>query len=54
MTTQPDAPNVMLHSGLLATLDRVNPVASAVVVRNGMFAAVGRREDGERSSGRPK
>jgi predicted amidohydrolase YtcJ len=39
------APDVILHSGLFTTLDRSNPVASAVAIRDGVFTAVGRRED---------
>jgi hypothetical protein len=39
------APDVILHGGLFTTLDRSNPVASAVAIRDGVFTAVGRRED---------
>jgi len=39
------APDVILHSGLFTTLDRSNPAASAVAIRDGVFTAVGRRED---------
>jgi predicted amidohydrolase YtcJ len=43
--TQPDVPDLILHSGLFATLDRSNPTASAVAVKNGVFTAVGRTEE---------
>jgi predicted amidohydrolase YtcJ len=45
MTTQSDAPDLILHSGLFTTLDRSNPAASAVAVKNGVFTAVGRTEE---------
>jgi predicted amidohydrolase YtcJ len=45
MTTGPSAPDLILHSGLFTTLDRSNPTASAVAVKNGVFSAVGRTED---------
>jgi predicted amidohydrolase YtcJ len=45
MTTERDAPNLILHSGLFTTLDRSNPTASAVAVKNGVFSAVGRTEE---------
>jgi predicted amidohydrolase YtcJ len=40
-----DAPDLILHSGVFTTLDRSNPIASAVAIKDGVFAAVGRRED---------
>jgi predicted amidohydrolase YtcJ len=45
MTTEPGAPDLILHSGLFTTLDRSNPTASAVAVKNGVFTAVGRTEE---------
>jgi hypothetical protein len=45
MTAQPDAPDLILHSGLFTTLDQSNPTASAVAVKNGVFTAVGRTEE---------
>jgi predicted amidohydrolase YtcJ len=45
MTTQPDAPDLILHSGLFTTLDRSNPTANAVAIKNGVFTAVGRVEE---------
>jgi hypothetical protein len=45
MTAQPDAPDLILHSGLFTTLDRSNPTANAVAIKNGVFTAVGRTEE---------
>ena len=45
MATQPNAPDLILHSGLFTTLDRSNPAASAVAVKNGVLSAVGRTEE---------
>jgi predicted amidohydrolase YtcJ len=45
MSTEPGAPDLILHSGLFTTLDRSNPIASAVAVKNGVFTAVGRTEE---------
>jgi predicted amidohydrolase YtcJ len=45
MTAQPHAPDLILHSGLFTTLDRLNPTASAVAVKDGLFTAAGRTED---------
>src|ERR1700744_5107796 len=39
------APDLILHRGLFTTLDRSNPAASAVAIKNGVFAEVGRDED---------
>ena len=38
MSTVPD---LILHRGLFTTLDRANPTASAVAIKDGVFAAVG-------------
>jgi predicted amidohydrolase YtcJ len=45
MTTEPGVPDLILHGGLFTTLDRSNPTASAVAVKNGVFTAVGRTEE---------
>lgn len=42
MTTPPD---LILHNGRFTTLDRANPVADAVAVKDGRFTRVGRSED---------
>jgi predicted amidohydrolase YtcJ len=34
-------PDIIFHRGLFTTLDRANPTASAVAVKDGVFAAVG-------------
>ena len=34
-------PDMILHRGLFTTLDRSNPVASAVAIEGGLFTAVG-------------
>src|ERR1700746_2699737 len=39
------APDLILHHGLFTTLDRSNPTASAVAIKDGVFTAVGRDED---------
>ncbi|MDX7951830.1 amidohydrolase [Lichenihabitans sp. Uapishka_5] len=36
-----DAPDLILHRGLFTTLDRANPTASAVAIKDGAFSAVG-------------
>ncbi|KWT97518.1 MULTISPECIES: amidohydrolase [unclassified Variovorax] len=38
-------PDLILHGGLFTTLDRANPTASAVAVKDGRFTHVGRDED---------
>jgi predicted amidohydrolase YtcJ len=38
-------PDVILHRGLFTTLDRGNPTASAVAIRDGRFTAVGRDQE---------
>src|SRR5262245_61723866 len=45
MTSGTNSPDLILHRGLFATLDRSNPTASAVAVKDGKFTAVGRSED---------
>jgi predicted amidohydrolase YtcJ len=45
MTTRPDASDLILHSGLFTTLDRLNPTTNAVAIKNGVFTAVGRSQD---------
>src|SRR5258708_39988915 len=39
------APDLILHRGLFTTLDRSNPTASAVAIKDGRFSHVGREED---------
>src|SRR6516225_8478900 len=39
------APDSILHRGLFTTLDRSNPTASAVAIKDGVFAAVGHDND---------
>ena len=35
------APDLILHNGRLTTLDRSNPTATAVAIRDGKFVRVG-------------
>jgi predicted amidohydrolase YtcJ len=39
------APDLILHRGLFTTLDRSNPSANAVAIKDGRFTAVGREEE---------
>lgn len=39
------APHLILHNGSFTTLDRANPVADAVAIRDGRFTRVGRAQD---------
>ncbi|MDR3398089.1 MAG: amidohydrolase [Pandoraea sp.] len=39
------APDVILHNGRFTTLDRTNPTASAVAIKDGRFVRVGRTEE---------
>ena len=39
------APDLILHRGPFTTLDRTNPTASAVAIKDGRFIAVGREQD---------
>ena len=39
------APDTIFHRGRFTTLDRSNPVASAVAIKDGVFTAVGRDSD---------
>jgi predicted amidohydrolase YtcJ len=39
------APDLILHHGRFTTLDRANPMAGAVAIRDGKFTAVGRDAD---------
>jgi predicted amidohydrolase YtcJ len=41
MIERTSAPDLILHRGLFTTLDRGNPSASAVAIKNGRFLAVG-------------
>jgi len=45
MTRPSQAPDLILHRGRFTTLDRANPTASAVAVKDGVFTAVGRDVD---------
>jgi hypothetical protein len=39
------APDLILHRGVITTLDRSNPVANAVAIKDGLFLAVGPDND---------
>lgn len=39
------SPDTILHRGLFTTLDRSNPTASAVAIKDGVFTAVGHNND---------
>jgi predicted amidohydrolase YtcJ len=41
MNASVDAPDLVLHNGRLTTLDRANPTATAVAIKDGKFVAVG-------------
>lgn len=43
--SEPSFPDLILHRGLVTTLDKANPAASAVAIKDGRFLAVGM--DGE-------
>src|SRR5437868_6427842 len=43
--TDAQVPDLVLHRGLFTTLDRSNPTASAVAIKDGRFVAVGRDEE---------
>jgi predicted amidohydrolase YtcJ len=45
MTPRNDTPDLVLHHGLFTTLDRANPTAGAVAIKDGVFTAVGRDAD---------
>jgi predicted amidohydrolase YtcJ len=45
MPAPTEAPDLILHRGLITTLDRSNPAASAVAIKDGLFRAVGHDED---------
>ena len=38
-------PDIIFHNGQITTLDRANPVASAVAIKDGRFVAVGSDQD---------
>src|SRR5258707_3300483 len=40
-----NTPDMIFHRGLFTTLDRSNPTASAVAIKNGVFTAVGHDRD---------
>src|ERR1700686_1338143 len=39
------SPDLILHRGLFTTLDRGNPTASAVAIRDGVFTPVGHDQE---------
>ena len=41
MTHDATPPDLILHTGLITTLDRTNPTASAIAIKDGKFSAVG-------------
>jgi predicted amidohydrolase YtcJ len=43
--TSTDTPDLILHRGLFTTLDRGNPTAEAVAIKDGVFQGVGRAND---------
>ena len=45
MTSERNTPDLILYRGLFTTLDRSNPTATAVAIKDGKFTAVGRSED---------
>src|SRR5579863_4795855 len=45
MNTRFPAPDLILHGGLISTLDPAHPEATAVAIRDGAFSAVGRDAD---------
>ena len=45
MTAPDGSPDLILHRGRFTTLDRANPIASAVAIKEGLFSAVGRDEE---------
>jgi predicted amidohydrolase YtcJ len=47
------APDTIFHRGLFTTLDRSNPTASAVAIKDGVFTAVGHDADVMKLAGPP-
>ena len=45
MTSERNTPDLILYRGLFTTLDRSNPTATAVAIKDGKFTAVGQSED---------
>ncbi|RFB81120.1 amidohydrolase [Methylovirgula sp. 4M-Z18] len=45
MSTAASAPDLILHHGLFTTLDRANPTANAVAIKDGKFVAVGHERE---------
>jgi predicted amidohydrolase YtcJ len=45
MTTTTSSPDLILHRGLFTTLDRAQPAANAVAIKDGRFVAVGTDKD---------
>ena len=48
------APDLVLHRGLFTTLDRGNPTASAVAIKDGVFVAVGHDSEVMKVATRPR
>ena len=46
-----NAPDTIFHHGLFTTLNRSNPAASAVAIKDGIFTAVGHDNDVVRLAG---
>ena len=45
MNSGTNAPDLILHNGKITTLDPARPAATAVLIKNGLFAAVGDDQD---------
>jgi predicted amidohydrolase YtcJ len=45
MTSSPNQPDLILHNGLVTTLDRSNPVATALAIKDGVFTVVGSEKE---------
>ena len=41
MNTSAKTPDLILHNGRFTTLNRANPTASAIAIKDGKFTAVG-------------
>ena len=51
MTNSDAVPDLILHHGLVSTLDRSNPTAGAIAITGGLFSAVGHDRDIMRLAG---
>ncbi|MBR8200859.1 amidohydrolase, partial [Burkholderia cenocepacia] len=45
MSATDNQPDLILHNGRITTLDRANPIAAAVAIKDGRFVAVGSEAD---------